>query len=216
MVRGWRAAGMRKSSLAESTTSNLRSPIGKGGTLFRAHKLRVDDGKITVTPTRANLLYSLAVFLAPGILVFGGLSSLEKEPAGAWVTLVLGIGGLCFGLVLLLRVWGTRLIFDKKFGRMTKTGVFGGKKDSISFMEFAELQILEELCRTGGKSRQHFFSYELAIVTKDKSKILITDHGNKDKIQEDAEALAKFLGIPVTFHASLASQSPDSPNSPVS
>jgi len=205
---------MRKSSLTVSKKNDLCSPISQGGTLFRAHKLRVGDGKITVTPTRTNLFYSLAAFLAPGILVFGGLSSLEKEPAGAWVTLVLGIGGLFLGFVLFLRIWGTRLVFDKKFGRMVKTGIFGGQKDSISFMEFAELQILEELCRTGGKSRQHFFSYELAIVTKDKSKILITDHGNKDKIQEDAETLAKFLGIPVTFHGSLASQSPDSPDSP--
>lgn len=149
---------MRRISLVEPKKVGLHDPVKQGGALFRAHRLTAGDDKIVVVPTLANLLFSTAAFLLPCILVVGGTSTLDKEPLGGATILVLGGGGLCLGLAPLLRAWRTKFVFDKKSGRLAKTGVFGGVQGSISFLEFSELQILEELCVAGSEGRRHFHS----------------------------------------------------------
>ncbi|RWX50781.1 hypothetical protein VU01_12641, partial [Candidatus Electrothrix marina] len=48
---------------------------------------------------------------------------------------------------------------------------------------------------SGNKSS--YCSYEINLVLQDGSRINVVDHGKKNRIREDAHALAEFLGKPL-------------------
>jgi len=56
------------------------------------------------------------------------------------------------------------------------------------------IQLISEYCR-GNKSS--YYSHELNLVLKDGKRINVIDHGNLNKIREDAKKLSEFLCTPV-------------------
>jgi len=56
------------------------------------------------------------------------------------------------------------------------------------------LQLVSEYC-SGNKSS--YYSYELNLVLKDGRRVNVIDHGNINRIRQDAQTLSNFLGKPV-------------------
>jgi hypothetical protein len=109
---------------------------------------------------------------------------------------VFAIAGGC------LYYFGTKpIVFDKHSGcfwkgRKNPDLVFN--KDSIKVWTQLEqihaLQLIAEHCSSNKCS---YYSYELNLVLKDGERINVVDHGNLNKIRDDANTLSKFLGKPV-------------------
>ncbi|MCI5139081.1 MAG: hypothetical protein D3922_11850 [Candidatus Electrothrix sp. AR1] len=93
------------------------------------------------------------------------------------------------------------VVFDKRKGFFWKgrkvpyeSGNWRDRKDCARLGEIHALKLIAE--RISGKDRS-YYSYEINLVMKDGSRIQVVDHGDKNKVQEDAKALAEFLGKPL-------------------
>ncbi len=64
----------------------------------------------------------------------------------------------------------------------------------ISLHKIHALQLVSEMCYGG---RVVHYSYELNLVLDDGTRINVIDHGNKEKLRDDARRLSLFLGVPV-------------------
>ena len=64
---------------------------------------------------------------------------------------------------------------------------------------FAELEKIHALQLIFNASSQRFygFSYELNLVLEAGKRINVIDHGNLDRLREDADTLAAFLDKPI-------------------
>ena len=67
-------------------------------------------------------------------------------------------------------------------------------KNFAALPDIYAIQLVSERC--SGKNSA-FYSYELNLVLQDGRRLNVIDHGNIDKLREDAKTLSGFLGKPV-------------------
>lgn len=180
--------------LAERTRWN---PLKSGGSNFRTHKLvSTQPGRMEFRITAGMLLFAL-IFLLVGIGAAAG-AFLSAKPLWG-----LGLFGLIFLLIGggLLFFSSKPVVFDKRKGFFWKgrkspddVADLGSCKDCVRLGEIHALQIVAEQIKGDSSS---YSSYELNLVLKDASRVNVVDHGSKEKIREDAAALAAFLGRPL-------------------
>jgi hypothetical protein len=182
------------------------TPARGGGTNFRTHKL------VEISPDRlefqtslgARLFYLVFLLAGTGILAgfsvsgfFSGSLALDMDtllPMG--IGLVFAIAGAC------LLYFGTApVVFDRRTGFFWKGRTAPGEVfDNSTLKHCAELkkiyalQLISEYC-SGNKSS--YYSYELNLVLDDGRRINVIDHGNKNKLREDAGMVSAFLEKPV-------------------
>ena len=181
-------------------------PAKKGGSNFRTHKLASFGGqRIEFKGTIGGIIFGI-IFLLAGVGAIVGFSifmstseSLEFELP----MIIPYIFGTIFTLVgfFIYRSMTAPIVFDKGLGHFWK-----GRKsprevfniDSIKVHAELEqihaLQLLSEYCHT---DKSHYYSYELNLILKDSSRINVIDHGNLNKLREDANILAEFLGVSI-------------------
>ncbi|MBN2011236.1 hypothetical protein JW960_17970 [candidate division KSB1 bacterium] len=178
-------------------------PAKRGGTNFRTHKL------VDVSPYRLEFRVSTAATIFYIFFIVTGLGiaipfTMVRLSAGDFGVNPETIAPLAMGVVftivgVVMFYFGTRpIVFDQSKGYFWK-----GRKspDEIynrdQLKHFAELhnihalQIISEYVRSDKSS---YYSYELNLVLKDASRINVIDHGNRNKLLEDAEKLSAFLG----------------------
>ncbi len=182
------------------------TPAKRGGANFRTRKL------IMVTPNRIEFRASLAAKIFFASFLLGGMGfavgvSISHFSTGTFpfnpdklVPLLAGMGFAIVGGFLLY--FGTApIVFDKSRGvfckgRKARDGVF----DSNALKHFAgledihALQLISEYCRG---SKRSYYSYELNLVLSNGRRINVMDHGDCEKLREDAQTLSQFLGKPV-------------------
>ena len=56
------------------------------------------------------------------------------------------------------------------------------------------LQLISEYCRG---SKRSYYSYELNLVLRNGRRINVMDHGDSEKLREDAKTLSQFLEKPL-------------------
>ena len=182
------------------------TPAKGGGSNFRTQRLvKVSSYRIEFRASiEAKIFY--AIFLLAGLGMIIGISYLNFSKGtfsfnpNTIMPLVMGavfsaIGGLMlyFGTI--------PMVFDKMRGcfwkgfqppneMVDKTAL----KHYSEFSRIYALQIISELCRDKNSS---YYSYELNLVLDDGQRINITDHGNLQKLREDAKTLSEFLGKPL-------------------
>jgi hypothetical protein len=181
-------------------------PAKGGGTNIRTHRLvAVGSNRMEFRSCIGAILFYL-VFLVMGLGVMtaflvsnissGGMGFNMETIFPVLIGLVFAsVGGGMF-------YFGTApIVFDQSNGCFWK-----GRKnpsqvyDKASIKYFAELdqvhavQLVSEYC-SGSKSS--YYSYELNLVLNDGARVNVVDHGNRRKLQEDAQVLAEFLGKPV-------------------
>lgn len=181
-------------------------PAKKGGANFRTRKL------VMVAPNRIEFRASLAAKIFFGSFLLGGMGFavgvlLFHPSKGTFPldpdTLVPLVAGLGFAMVggFLLYFGTAPVVFDKSRGffwkgRKARDGVF----DSNSHEHFAgledihALQLISEYCRG---SKRSYYSYELNLVLRNGRRINVMDHGDCEKLREDARTLSQFLEKPV-------------------
>jgi len=187
-------------------TQTAWTPIRRGGSSFRTHKL------VTVDPSRIEFRASLGAILFYLLFMLFGLAFFASffvsrfpshKPSADLPVLVPLLVTLIFAAVggYLLYTGTAPIVFEKGRGVFWK-----GRKgpdeaiDSRNTDKFVRLdhvhalQLVSEYCR-GNKSS--YYSYELNLVLKDGKRVNVVDHGNRDKIREDARVLAAFLGKPL-------------------
>jgi hypothetical protein len=182
------------------------TPAKGGGASFRTHYL------VSVDPNRLEFKASLrskafcSVFILMGLMamiVFPLAGSSSGSFSFSIEMIMPALIGLVFVVVggFLFYFGISPIVFDKY-----KASFWKGRKapDEVSdrkeikyFTELANihaLQIISEYC-SGNKSS--YYSYELNLVLKNGSRINVVDHGNLEKLREDAQTLSSFLGKPV-------------------
>ena len=180
------------------------TPARGGGSSFRTHKLiKAGANRVEFRPSFGAILFYL-LFLVIGLAMVIGASVILLSPEKfEWRTVALLSAGLLFaGLGGYLFNSNTQpLVFEKARGAFWK-----GRKgpdeviDNKAAGQFARLddvhalQLIAEHC-SGGKNS--FYSYEMNLVLKNGERINVIDHGNRNKLREDAETVAAFLGKPL-------------------
>jgi hypothetical protein len=175
-------------------------PAKGGGSNFRNYKLvQVNPYRVKFRTTIGAIIFSL-IFALPGIALLIFLipsvnwSSIDT---GIIVALLLGlifasIGGYLFYSQM------RPIVFDKQAGFLWK-----GRKPQMLTNEATDKYVRLELVHAlqivaeyiSGKNS--YYSFELNLVLKNGNRINVVDHGNRNKLVEDAGALAEFLGVPV-------------------
>lgn len=181
-------------------------PAKKGGANFRTRNL------IMVTPNRIEFRASLAAKIFFGCFLLGGMgfavgASISHFSPGTFPfnpdTLVPLLAGLGFAIVggFLLYFGTAPVVFDKSRGlfwkgRKARDGVFDSdsQKHFAGLEDIHALQLISEYCRG---SKRSYYSYELNLVLRNGRRINVIDHGDCEKLREDAQTLSQFLGKPV-------------------
>ena len=189
-------------SVAQKTTW---APLKKGGASFGTHNLvEVSTRRLEFRPTVFAIIFYL-IFAFAGLGMIGFVIFQEYQSGFALESdfVFLIIGGLIFSSVgIVLGYHGTKpIVFDREFGFYWK----GWKKPNRD-LEYTHpelftplnnihaLQILSEYIK-GNKSS--YYSYELNLVFRDGKRTNVIDHGNLDKIREDATQISRFINRPV-------------------
>ena len=184
-----------------ATQTNWKPAIG-GGSNFRTFKLvKVNPYRVEFKTTIVAILFSL-IFALPGIgllLFLIPIVDWSSIDSGIIIGSLLGLifaslGGYMFYKQML------PIVFDKNEGFFWK-----GRKPQAEMFTYEAtarharlelvhaLQIVAEYIR----GKNDFYSYELNLVLKNGKRINVVDHGNRNKLVEDAGVLAEVLGIPV-------------------
>jgi len=182
------------------------SPIKKGGANFGTHKLiETDTNRLEFKASLgAKIFYSIFTIMGMFFAIIFPILMLNTEGESMGFGIIMPVlMGLVFTFVgIYLFYHGIQpIVFDKYKGIFYK----GWKtQESINYNISSEnfvrldnihaIQLISEYCR-GNKSS--YYSHELNLVLKDGKRINVIDHGNLNKIREDAKKLSEFLCTPV-------------------
>jgi hypothetical protein len=181
------------------------TPAKPGGSSIRTHKLTATaPNRVEFrASTGAILLY--LVFLLAGLAAFVGISASWFKDGGGPVEPVILVPLLVSLLFMaigayLLNAGTTPIVFEKGRGIFWK-----GRKgpdeavDSRNTANFVRLDHVHaiQLIAEYISGKNSYYSYELNLVLEDGKRIPVIDHGNLEKIREDARTLALFLGRPL-------------------
>jgi hypothetical protein len=178
------------------------TPAKGGGANFKTHNLvEVNFNHIEFRSSVGAKIFYL-IFLVAGLGIMIGFTA-SNISAGNVALNIETLFPIVFGLIFAglggtLLYFGTSpIVFDKglrKFwkGRKSPREVFDESeiKKFASFENIHAIQLISEYVRSNKSS---YYSYELNLVLKDGSRINVIDHGNKNKIRENAAALSAFL-----------------------
>jgi hypothetical protein len=182
------------------------TPTKGGGSNFRTHKLVAANSNRMEFQASFGALAFYFLFLLIGLGVLIAFSIFKFSSGGFSFkaeTIVPFLLGLVFATIggCLLYFGTIPIVFDKREGyfwkgRKAPEEVFDKNaiKGLTHLEEIHALQLISEYCR-GNKSS--YYSYELNLVLKNGKRINVIDHGNQNKLREDAATLSRFLQKPV-------------------
>ena len=181
-------------------------PLKPGGANFRTHQLKeISSYRIAFVMSITFKAMSILFFLfGLGILMV----FLLLIPGDNYLTMEKIIPsslGFIFMLVgyFIYRYGNRPIVFDKQLGYFWK-----GKKSPRMVLNISEIkhhaeirqihavQVLSEYIKS---SKRPYTSYEVNLVLKNGERLNVIDHGDRKKIQEDAQKVADFLEVPVWF-----------------
>jgi hypothetical protein len=170
------------------------TPLERGGTNFRTHRLvRAPSGTLEFRPLRrARALPVLLGVLGVAAAALGVYAFFMLGDREAWIPMLVGVMFVGFG-VFVWRGGSRRFVFDVTAG--TFRVLFSARgPQSGSLREVAAIQLIAERVR-GSKST--YRSYELNLVMRDASRVLVVDHGAIRRMREEAATLAAALRVPL-------------------
>lgn len=187
------------------------APLKPGGANFRTHRLvEVSPTLLRFAPTVGALLFAGTFLLAGlGVASIGLSQGLLRTELGweAWPTIPFGALFAAVG-ALLLRSFSRGAHFDRQRGLYWRGGAIApepaagepsGDDAAVRLREVHALQLLSERCSSSNSRgrRTSYLSYELNLVLRNGQRLNVTDHGAGDRLREDAQRLARFLGRPL-------------------
>ena len=181
------------------------APLKEGGASFKTYKL------VSVSPSRlefrstwyAILFYTVFTGLGSGLVIASLYNAFSETFQVENLSILQITAGLIFlfsGLTMFIKNVAP-VVFDKSLGYYWK-GFKKPRHDSIykkpdvffRIIDIYALQLISELVKGNKRS---YFSYELNIIYRDGNRKNIVDHGNIEKLREDAEKLSSFINRPL-------------------
>lgn len=182
------------------------SPARGGGANFRTHRLvRTEPHRCEFRPAPGATLFAAFFFLVGAGLVgaiayAAARTPRDTEPMAIAVAMFIGLVFATIGAGMLY-AGRTPIVFDKSSGwfwkgRKDPEHVFDRSKlkNFAPLRDVHALQLLSEYCRG---NKHSYYSFELNLILGDGRRINVVDHGSREKLREDAAALAAFLGKPL-------------------
>ena len=181
----------------------------KGGANFRSHKLVESNPDQLEFRASTGLKLFCLIFLVVGVGALIGFFCIISFGGRQvnWGTLCLLGAGLVFttrgGRALYIST--APIVFDRRrgffwIGRKNPEHVFnkGTLKHFAELEQIHALQLISKFVVTGAQhDHARYFSYELNLVLEDGKRINVVAHGNQDRLREDTDTLAAFLGKPI-------------------
>jgi hypothetical protein len=182
------------------------TPAKRGGANFCTRRFKmIEQYRVVFRPTIGAVAFFL-IFAIIGMAVSVGFTLLRAVRDNASIgpeMIIPGVVGLVFAAIGIGGIIKSisPIVFDRTNGyfwkgRKNPTEEFDltTRKACVQLGRIHALQIISEYCR-GNKNS--YYSYELNLVLDDAERINVVDHGNLNKLRDDAQALAEFLGVPV-------------------
>lgn len=182
------------------------TPAKRGGASFRTHKIMAADPNRLEFKTAASAKLFYLFFALMG-LVFVGVFLVTNFSSGKVSLNISTIMPALFGLIFaviggVVYYFGSApIVFDKY-----KASFWKGRKapDEVAdrrklkyYTELGNIHALQIISEYVRSSKNSYTSYELNLVLRDGKRINVVDHGNLEKLREDAKTLSSFLGKPV-------------------
>lgn len=176
------------------------SPTKLAGAAFRTHELReLSPERLEFHPSRASKLFvgGLALTGLTSLLAGLGFAALEND-MGALVA-----GGAVALTLIVLAVLVARLqlnyrVFDRGRGLYWNTHEAGSLREpatkALALDEIQGLQIVAEQVSTPDMK---YVAEELNLVLRSGARVCVVDYDQPERIREDAEQLAAWLGVPL-------------------
>jgi len=182
------------------------TPLISGGSNFATHKLdKTSRSQIRIKPSLALYLFTL-VFSGISVVAFLNMDNALVDN-GEWPTnldqymqtfIPMVFIGASFYLLYKLT---EKIVFDKRAGiywkghkRPSRLAKIASVKNSIRLDQIHAIQLITELV-DGNDS--NYYSFELNLVLKNGDRMGVVDHGNQDRIRDNAVTLSKFLNVPI-------------------
>jgi hypothetical protein len=185
------------------------TPKKSGGANFRTHNIVRGFGtRLTFRLSLGTKLFFCLFFLIGlGVLV-GGVVMAVNGSADALAPIVMCISGSVFVVASgsTFYVINKPIVFDKDTGyfwkgrRSPRLHLMGkASKGFVRLHDIHAIQLVSEVCTSESDKgpSSYYSSYEINIVLKDASRVNIIDHGNLNRIREDAQSLSTFLEVPM-------------------
>lgn len=184
------------------------TPLKGGGANFRTHHLVVANPHRLEVRTSVQMILFCGLFIALGAGV-GGVFIVSGLRSGDLVqALMPGLVGLVFVLTgaLLLRSASKRRVFDRTLGgywrgsgKLSNPQALAAQAEWAWLQDIKALQLLQEriTSRSSSGGSRSYWSYELNLVLSDGRRLNVMDHGNYNRLRQDADAIAQFLGVAV-------------------
>ncbi|WP_341501363.1 hypothetical protein [Gallaecimonas sp. GXIMD4217] len=191
----------RHEAVAERLDQELDwTPLVRGGANFQTKKLvALANGNLQVKASWKMVLFG-ALFMAMGGGI-GGFIAYQMHLSGEGAALLFPLGlGLVFVAVGggIIYFASRKAVFDRR-RRLYYKGDANRPKESARFDDIKALQILAERCTSTDSDghRSSYTSYELNLVLPEGRRLNVMDHGNLERLHEDARRLAELLKVPV-------------------
>lgn len=181
-------------------------PLNWGWTNFKTHILEKDMNWNLIFKT-SKLIYTFLIFFLIFPIAFWSAAFFGSFNFSTnifdWSVfksispiLVLPIIVIIFLYFFLNNFYTTRTfdLMGKFYYKWKLQSIQETSKDYTSFRNIHAIQIIKEYVRS---DKTRFYSYELNLVLKDKTRLNILDHGNLNSIKQDAKIISETLWIPV-------------------
>lgn len=184
------------------------TPLKGGGANFKTHHLvQASPSRLEIRPSVQMILFCL-LFMALGGGVGGVFVVTGIREGDLMMAVMPGLIGLVFVLVgaLLLKSGSKRRVFDLSLGgywrgssKLNGAQALANQKEWAWLQDIKALQLLRERVTSSSSngSRSTYWSYELNLVLADGRRINVMDHGNLDRLRQDAGVIGQLLGVPV-------------------
>ncbi|MCK5682573.1 hypothetical protein KAJ27_00570 [bacterium] len=182
------------------------TPAKGGGSNFCSHALKeISPGRMEFKATTMGIVFP-SVFLVVGLVAMIAMFIVGIQKNFIMVVFGVPFGGIFFLVgFFLLRSSMTPRVFDTRIGYYWRGKKDAGQvdmrdiKENCPLKEIHAIQLMWEYCRNSSSSggSSSYYSYEINLILKDASRINVVDHGNRSIILKDAEALSRFLDVPL-------------------
>jgi len=179
-------------------------PLSTGGANFRTHRLvPVSDFRLEFRSTLGARLFAWVFLffglLAPVVIILAEdlrPSTMFASPP-FWFALLFSTA-FCGAAFFLHRQFCSPIVFDKDTREYTRKKRLFPSDNAPGFpVDLQRIRGIQLLREWVSGSESSYYSYELNVVLEDASRVLVVDHGNRDKLVSDADVLAAFLGVPL-------------------
>jgi hypothetical protein len=172
------------------------TPLRSGGALFRTHHAVQDEQRFELVPSSGARGLIVGVALLGAAMLVGGFVGYRVRADMGLLVVGAAMFVVCEVLAILLRrLLEHSHLFDRASGRYRWTRRPAGE---LSLVDVRGLQVLRK--RVNGPESDYDCD-ELNLVLLDGRRVNVLDHGEPESLRRDAEALARWLSVPLWIRA---------------